>query len=589
MTYLYDRIINVTFTNMRDTEIMPSGVPSNVTTSASSIRNPYGTQLKRTFSINCSTQGIKPDITFSFSLIPGNSVYNLKLSIRNFCINNKCVNIRNFTNLIVEAGYQGIGARGSNRKNTITMPCTIFSSYQESPGPDGITVFECVTVSELTGFLNNDYIDIVFNENEVTVREYITRCVRFAGGGKDDGKGNIEKEGKLIVHNYLKENYLDYKIKVEKGTTRVANGYALIQQMTYTLKEWGEDIQIREVDCITKEIKTIPLKIFVSIAKDDIYIMALDPIYNKAIDENTKTKEEIIDLRAVTNASFSGPALTVTAPWNPKLLPEKLFVMPPNFINGSNLPNLVEDIYKNANNYYRVLTIDIKFSTVGNENQMTVLAIPTQYLDKETAEASVSQNMYDRASKILKSSTTLSFGNKERSSASYDENKTPMENMRAMADTIANLGGPDYEIHLHDTLTSIAKNFYKNVELVFTKEDLQKIHGNVNWRPRELSTKNGGNTYTCGSEMLWPLIALATIPKARISDEYLDVIQNFDPDVIQVTKKVVIPSISGLKDVKDQKDVFKWAWKWYINSPETSSYARKFRDIYWCLGGTDVN
>ena len=43
MTYLYDRIINVTFTNIQDTEIAPSGVPSNVTTSASSIRNPYGT------------------------------------------------------------------------------------------------------------------------------------------------------------------------------------------------------------------------------------------------------------------------------------------------------------------------------------------------------------------------------------------------------------------------------------------------------------------------------------------------------------------------------------------------------------------
>lgn len=581
MTYLYDRIINVTFTNVQDEKAYEGpGMPSTIS---------YKMQSKRTFSINCSTQGIKPDISFSFSLIPNNSVYNLKLSIRNFCINNKSVNIRNFTNLVVEAGYQGIGIRGSNRKNTVTIPCTIFTSYQESPGPDGITVFECVTVSELTGFLNNDYIDVIFNEDEVTVGEYITRCVRFAGGGKDDGKGNVEKEGKLTVHNYLKENYLDYKIKVKKGTVRVPNGYALIRQMINTLKEWGKDIYIREIDGVTKELKTIYLSVFVSIAKDDIYIMALDPIYNKTIDENTKSKEEIIDLRAVTSASFSGPALTVIAPWNPKLLPEKLFVMPPNFINGSNLPNQIGDIYKNVNNYYRVLTVDIKFSTVGSENQMTVLAIPTQYLDKETAEASMAQNMYDRASKISKEYTTLSFGNKEKSSASYDENKTPMENMRAMANTVANLGGPDYEILLNDTLTSISKHFYSEIELVFTKKDLQKMHGDINWRPRELKTKDGGNTYTCSSEMLWPLIALATIPKAQISNEYLDVIQNFDPDVIQATKKVVIPNIGGMEDVKNQKDVFKWAWKWYINKPATASYARNFRDIYWCLGGTDVN
>ena len=176
MTYLYDRIINVTFTNVQDEKAYEGpGMPSTIS---------YKMQSKRTFSINCSTQGIKPDISFSFSLIPNNSVYNLKLSIRNFCINNKSVNIRNFTNLVVEAGYQGIGIRGSNRKNTVTIPCTIFTSYQESPGPDGITVFECVTVSELTGFLNNDYIDVIFNEDEVTVGEYITRCVRFAGGGK---------------------------------------------------------------------------------------------------------------------------------------------------------------------------------------------------------------------------------------------------------------------------------------------------------------------------------------------------------------------------------------------------------------------
>ncbi len=589
MTYLYDRIINITFTNIQDTEVTASGVPSNVTTSATSIRNEYGVKSKREFSIKCNTQGIKPDITFSFSLIPGNNVYNVKVSIRNFCINNKNVNIRNFTNLVIEAGYQGIGTKGSNRGNTITIPCTVFTSYQESPGPDGITVFECVAVSELTGFLSNDYIDITYNEDKVTVGEYITRCVRYAGGGRDDGKGNVEKEGKLTVHNYLKENYLDYKIKVDKTTERVANGYALIQKMTYKLKEWGKDIYIREIDRVTKELKTIFLNIFISIAKDDVYIMALDPIYNKAIDENTKTKEEIIDLRAVSSASFSGPVLTVIAPWNPKLLPQKLFVMPPNFINGSNLPNQIGDIYKNPDNYYRVLTIGVKFSTVGSENQMTVMAIPVQYLDREQAEESIAQNMYDRAEVLRKGQATLEFGNKEKSSASYDENKTPMENMRAMANTIANLGGPDYEILLNDTLTSISKHFYKEVELIFTKEDLQKIHGDINWRPRELKTKDGGNTYVCSSEMLWPLIALATIPKAQVSEDYLDVIQNFDPDVIQATKKVVIPNIGGVEDVKNQKDVFKWAWKWYINKPGTASYARNFRDIYWCLGGTDVN
>ena len=571
MTYLYDRIINVTFTNITDdsSHSVAAGAPSNLYT-------------ERIFSVLCSTQGIKPDITFSFSLIPGNGVYNVKVSIRNFCIDNKNVNIRNFTDLVLEAGYQGIGPKGSNRKNTISIPCKIFTSYQESPGPDGVTVFECVTVSNVTGFISDDNIKMTFNEDTVTLEEFITRCVKFAGGGRDD------EPGKINIHNYLKKEYLSAEINVEKGTYHLANGYALIQKMTEILTGWGKTVIKKEKDAKGNEVLKY-LKPFVNLSLEDIYIMALDPYFNEAVNEEIETKEEVIDLKAVTSASFSGPTLTVIAPWNPKLLPEKLFVMPPNFINGSKLPNLIGDsIYKNPDNYYRVLTMDIKFSTVGRENQMSVMAIPVQYASQKDAEAVKKATVYEAAAIINRKVVSLEFGNKEEISASYDENKTPMENMRAMADKIYALGGPGDVIHKGDTLTSKAKKWYKDISLTFTKEDLQKMHGEINWRPKELKSKDG-NTYSCGSEMLWPLIVLATLPLSRLSKDYLDINANFNPDIVFEGKKIIIPSITSLEDVKKQKDVFKWAWKWYIEFPEKASYGRTFKDIYWCLGGTDVD
>ena len=325
--YLYDRIINLTLYHADDN--------------------------RKNIKIVCPPSGMKPDITLSITEIPGNACFQAVVQIRNLILGD----VRNYKSMSIEAGYYG--AQGS-QMNKITFNMDIFSGYNESPNPDGITTFNGLVVGQITGFLIDRPVHIQITEDS-TYKELVEKVVAGAS------------QNKMTPVNYMN---LDMKYELSRKASGevipeyadLDNGYAAIMWLQNKLFNLGKQL--------------LGYPIFLIIWNDLAYVIPLD--YSSA-DKDMFGKFPITNLDAVTKASFAGPALSVIAPWVPQVLPGSLIRMKPNYYTGERLPNIIpQEDFSNTENLYYVIKNDIKFATVSNTNQMQIMAIPVQYIVEGT-------------------------------------------------------------------------------------------------------------------------------------------------------------------------------------------------------------
>ena len=296
---------------------------------------------EESITIKCPDSGMKPDISFTVNLIPGQNCYKMVLKVKNLNLASR--DMRDWTDMQVVAGYR----TGS----VAVFTCPIFTSYIESPNPDGISVFEGITVGQTDVMLTNHAVSISFYKEQVTIQELVNECVKGISEGL---------EQQISVAPERMNTY----ISAPQQTFYAANGLAVLNWLQTTLTQ-----------------------IFKQLWDDSVIVQVLDGKFMMCSvngpDVKSKITDSIVNLDCVSGATFSGTALTVIAPWNPALKPGDLFYMPPEFITGSKLPNSLNALdYRNADNLYRVLTMSISFGTVGNTNQMSILAVPSQYVSQ---------------------------------------------------------------------------------------------------------------------------------------------------------------------------------------------------------------
>lgn len=293
-----------------------------------------------TLHIPCTDYSCKPDVTLSINLLPGQNCYGATLKIKN--LNLGLINIRTWDKMIITAGYR------EGAKSTFT--CPIFASYIESPNPDGVVVFEGLTVGSTESVLTDHLVELKFVQDKMPLRDLI----RQVADGIIDG---------IEVRNSVSDDIMGREITIEKRTVYAQNGMAVLN--------WLRDVTSDFVDTITMGQSSVYLQLVGS----TLTVMIID-----GPSKTPELTQNIVSLDAVSGASFSGTALTVTAPWNPALQPGDLFYMPPNFINGSRLPNALSTRdYRNDDNLYRAITINLEFGTYGTTNRMSVLAVPAQW------------------------------------------------------------------------------------------------------------------------------------------------------------------------------------------------------------------
>lgn len=526
--------------------------------------------MKDSIIIPCPEQGLKPSITFSVNEIPGQHCYGMEVRIANM---NLDIPVRQFNKLILTAGYNSETSRQK-------FECDIFSSYIEKPNPDGVTVFRCITCGKTDAFISNHPITVRYLGGSCTLHSMI----KAVGDMLD-----------LHTHDYLLKEYQELTILAPKNETYADNAQALLDWMRSIIIE---RIKYHEghkqgANGVTNTTDPMPV---VELTSDGLYVYCTNRA-NSDVDQDGNTTMNagytIPDMDAVKGASFNGVALTMQSVWNPLIRPGRVFRMRPNIINGANLPNLMsESTYGNtpeAGYLYRALTVNISFSTVGSENDMTVLAVPVQYLkaydtDKATNLTMSEFNYATVAETKYEHKMVLELGEQKddgiQSAASEEERR--VQEQKDNANKMFNLNvyqllgssrGREVQIVEGDTLSDLAEKWYAVYPDLPPSGPPNYLSTKIDCNPNKLSD----NTQYVGpilSNSLWPIIAVATYQKyltAKSQNTSNNKWESFSnlmkPNDITVGKYLFIPEIPNLSGLKKAVDVFKFAVAAYHGIP----------------------
>lgn len=557
---LYDKIIDITFNatiNQKEDMTLEeannqviSNTARGVASSISEVRNKAKTGDEATIRIPTTGLGVKPDIAISFKTLQGQICYNCTVKIKNFKCN---YNIRKFTSMDITAGYRD-GPR-------MTFHSPIFSSYRESANPDGVTVFEGVIVGSVDSLFSNRQIIIDIYQPKITLGEFIRKCLTDSKSPKDMGV-DVDYGNCGVL--------MDEEIIIQKYYYKAANGYALILWLAEQANQLSVAKGYGPVVTYIKENKVV--------------FSLLHPDAGKVV---LKRDMRILNLDKVTMAEFNGTTLTVKAPWHPYLQPLSLFYMAPNVYGGTNLPNIIriEDMWKDPDNVYQVITEEVNFETNGSTNEMTIFATPLK-------QKEVATNLEDawKAEQIAKvtDSTMKHIVIGEEPQAETDKKWT---------DVPFSLEALDYyTVAKDDTLTSIAKKLYEGV----TPYRVRYAQLPANWDEANegLITKpTPGREYTPAIHPMyfWPLIVAATYKRMQYkltgNGEQPNININPDnPDLIQEKWVLAVPRINGLTGHEDLKELFgrmaKAMQTWQTRQGNTEW--REIAKIYVYMGGTET-
>lgn len=530
---------------------------------------------KEKLTIECPDSGMKPDMTFSVSLLPNQNCYKAVLRIRNLNIRN--ADIRLWDSMEITAGYR----TGPKAK----FICPIFASYIESPNPDGITVFEGITVGRVESMLNDRAIEINFVQESITLDDLIR------------GAADCIMEG-MAVDSAIPADLSSKVITVSKQKVYAENGLAVLNWLQVTVAKAVEELSHGQCSVLVQLDNQ---------DKPSLSIIVLNG--ENVVPVST---ENIIDLRMVSGATFNGTALTVEAPWNPGLHPGELFYMSPQFIQGSHLPNVLDEVsYKNVDNLYRTLTMSISFGTTDNTNKMTILAVPAQYAGETSirqttdmtpemyAALKVSEREIEKGNLIRKEigkasgveRAAMEVVAKETGVTMFDAHKNlpgfAFMNMNIDAGRTGNClsligeyycfvteNGPRLDSSVKGT-SGKAGRYYKTVE---------ELKNNAK------ALEHFQSTGIPCSTLWWPLIAIATYwrwqedKSSGVSNNWMHI--NLDnPDFLTDGKALLIPIFSSYEALTGIKDVYKDAYKDYKD--KYPSYSLQWRAMYYMLGGTD--
>lgn len=150
---LFDKIINLTFKQ----------VTSTVQGPGDTMINKYG----KSYTLTCPAQGQKPTIQVTGQWLPGSVLTECELRITNFIAEKSLLD---FGWVDIEAGYAG--------SLKTRLGGTIMNAYQETPGPDGVTLFQIQTgpYKEWTNsFVHQSW------ARQTSVNQILRDCAGFLG------------------------------------------------------------------------------------------------------------------------------------------------------------------------------------------------------------------------------------------------------------------------------------------------------------------------------------------------------------------------------------------------------------------------
>lgn len=539
--YLYDKIISLKLKKTDSATVTVGGI-------------------EEVIEIPFQQNGYKPSIEASLEMLPQSITLAMTVKLTNSQIV-KNADVRTFTDMTVTMGY----SCGVDEMNYITETFSgpIMASYVEKPSPDNVIVFEGIA----TGATGRDLMKtcpytIKFNKCTTTIKRLFEKLGAEMGLLTD-----TEKASDLILNSEL---------NLEQATCYADNGMAVLNWFQSLLFHYSQNLFKQQQDT-PAGVEQNQLTIFLE--NNTLYLRTSFKEINEA------DTEKAVDLRLIKNASFAGPALTVSALYDPRLHPGDLFYMPPIYYKGgvsgdSGLLNVMSDsVYNPDNGFYRALTIRVSFSSNGTENDMQVLALPQSQYEGEQDPDDVNQYVKDQvqaAKNRLEQSVTaqtITIG---------EEAPAPVEDVPAKDMWSTNYNPSIQEVvcpaslqegskyYRLDTLSQIAEAAWGREYFYLADSELKN--------PIKRNAEMGVPLY-----YFFPLISIATDKMMQTDKEYY--IRRSDPDFLRADKKVAIPamSIEIAKSYIGNKDVIQimreMAAFYEKKSDSTKAWAPMFTDI----------
>lgn len=322
---------------------------------------------------DCPSGGVKPNISLSYKEVGSSTAYGVELKVKNTNLKNS--DLQEYSRMYITFGYPDHVA-------TISSP--IFYAYTDSPAPDNTLTIGGVAVGEVNETVGS-ISSITFTrraDTETTLGNLIFSLCKAVGyrvntpcgSPKDNGSLEGEDDNFRALWNapwpYTGASELSYTFNSAlEMLTWVSNeiiNYAKV--MTWDsngslLNKYVEPYTILNVGVF-----------FVGYRSEERLVTSL-------------SKDEIVMLNTVKSLSFTAGILTVNAPFNPDVHPSSMIWCPVEFYEGGKLFSqvAVTNIHKGKFSLYRVIKMEVQFSTMGNTNNMQLLCYP---INEMTADAS---------------------------------------------------------------------------------------------------------------------------------------------------------------------------------------------------------
>lgn len=347
---LYDRYINVKLMQQEDsiTQASHSYTPG--------LEQPEAV-IEPDFIIRTPKAGIKPHISISGQFISGENAPTATLTIFNM---NENVDTMAYNFAEVEVGYLNSGI-------STTFKGQIINCYMAKPNPNGELVIT-INCARITDLYKHGEVVVDLAADSLTTRELIASAV--------DGikKAVPELSLQLDEVNYaaIPAKWQSINFDVTRGQRFFRSAYEVITWLNSLFASyayptgftWGAGGVQANVP-VTNGVKDAlpPMKL----GFDSQGFLMITGSYSALGPSNVKA------LSVIGSAFLSGESATVTAPFNPGIMPgDVIYIDVKYFKTRVNIAGQVRELYKNLGNMWYVLNVQFTFDTMG-ANKMTLL------------------------------------------------------------------------------------------------------------------------------------------------------------------------------------------------------------------------
>ena len=354
---LFDRYINFRLTKDKPTgdKLGVPGVSSRVDFSLFSILSTTVRLSASDFQVVCPKTGIKPDITVSGSFNTQSTANQITLTVTNMNAN---IDTMAYNWVEIEVGYYKSGAHTS-------FVGQITNCYMAKPNPNGELVVSavCANVSHL--YAVGDF-EVHFTQAEVGTYDFVMTCINAIALKYPKLKTDLVEE--LAIS--LPKDWGTQKFAVNKATYRFRSPLACIAWINSLLMAYSAGTGFAGTKGVSGLITSF------SVSKEKLDLPPLRLGFNhqgKLIFTSTYTNATGGTMKALTaigSAYLSGEAGTVTAPFNPELLPgEVIFIDSKYFKTRVNIKE-TRDLYKSMSDCWWIVSADFTFSTRTTNNMV---------------------------------------------------------------------------------------------------------------------------------------------------------------------------------------------------------------------------